>query len=95
MSTNTNVLTKLQTGAAISAHGQDRAQLRRGRIQDLKNAGGTLTVQPGKNVAREQTALSVVTLPVSAHVKVMSLGSPHRVVPCHCDHDPQLKNPLK
>lgn len=53
MSTNTNVLMKLQTGVEISVHGQAHAQLQMDCIQDLKNAGGMLTVQAGKNVARE------------------------------------------
>lgn len=77
MSTNTNVLMKLQTGMAISVHGQDHAQLQMDRIQDLKDAGGTVTVQAGKNVAREQITLSVVNLPVSVHVKIMLVYSPH------------------
>lgn len=68
---------KLQTGVAISGHGQDHAQLQMDPIQDLKNAGGTSTVQPRKNVAREQITLSVVNLPVSVHVKVMLVYSPH------------------
>lgn len=77
MLTNTNVLMKLQTGVVISVHGQDHAQLQMDCIQDLKNAGGTLTVQDGKNVAKEQVTLSVVNLPVSVHVKIMLVYSPH------------------
>lgn len=77
MSTNTNVFMKLQTEVELSVHGQDHAQLQMDCIQVPKNASGTLTVQAGKNVAREQITLSVVNLPVSVHVKVMLVYSPH------------------
>lgn len=77
MSANANVLMTLQTGVGISGHGQDHAQLQMDCIQDLKNAGGTSTVQAGKNVAREQITLSVVNLPVSVHAEVMLVCSPH------------------